>query len=137
MAIDWCEELEKLEAEEATSSCPMPFMPLVPQESFADKALKVILTTLLNQGNPRFRGNGSKPKGRYASLRSRGQCKFYPDNCSPMRDGQGCRRNTRLTAHCPLRNFFARRRDGTISTRLRNDARLMLLYNLRRNIGYG
>ena len=59
--VDWCAELEKLETEETACRCPtvpnnlVEVMRQLQPQSFGDKALRIVLKTLLNQGKAKLR----------------------------------------------------------------------------------
>jgi hypothetical protein len=71
MGIDWCKELEQLETEDAGCGCPgVPgnlaelIYQLQPKESFGDRALKVILSTLANRSQAILRSYSDMGYGR-------------------------------------------------------------------------
>lgn len=135
--FSWCEELKKLDSDCGCQTAFGSLFGLLPKpqpEPFLNKALRVV-TAVLSQRQSSRLNYGTKPK-------KQGHCRHIDlKDCNLLKGGEGCRRNTRLTAHCPFRLYFALRQDGTISTKLRNDAYLALLYNLRGmaqgSIGYG
>jgi len=125
--FNWCEELKKLDNNCGcqTASGSLFGLLLKPQpEPFLNKALRVV-TAVLSQRQSSGLNYGTKPK-------KQGHCRHIDlKDCNLLKGGEGCRRNTRLTAHCPFRLYFARRKDGKVSTKLINSARLRLLYVLR------
>ena len=146
MGVDWCEELRDLEATKpnlpALPNGMVEIMRQLQPEPIWQTTLKQGLVLLAYQavgGNPSDlitlaqRGNGKKSKPR-----KQGVCHdLVMGKCNPLNNGgEGCRKNGRLTSHCPLRGYFARRDDDTISTKL-NSAGLKLVreYKLRQMYG--
>jgi len=78
--VDWCAELEKLETEETACRCPtvpnnlVEVMRQLQPQSFGDKALRIVLKTLLNRGRAELRSySGRKSPLRCMRLRL-GKC---------------------------------------------------------------
>jgi hypothetical protein len=130
MSVDWCEELAKLEteeAEEAACGCPVPFMPTMLQQSFIGKALSVALSILANRGQARIRSYGGyKP-------RREGVCHDYPKNCNPMRGGEGCRKHKR---YCAIKDAFIIK-GGRMTKKVKPEFRMMILNSLLTRGSYG
>lgn len=136
--FDWCGELLKLEE---YPSCRNSFGGLSlsrqPQsESLLDKGLRISRAVLAQRSGGKLRSYGNtKPK-------KLGVCRYlHSGQCNLLHGGQICRRNNRLTRYCPFKGYFTLNEGGTISTRLNNEAYLLLLQNLRslkvREISYG
>lgn len=121
-SFSWCTELQKLEG---NPLCPGTLLTKPPPVSGLVRVLNVAVSALGQEQGSRPRNYGNKPK-------KQGHCRHIDlKDCNLLKGGEGCRRNTRLTAHCPFRLYFAHRKDGTVSTKLINSTRLRLLYVLR------
>ena len=146
MSIDWCEELRNLETTEPNlSALPNGMDEIIRQlqpEPIWQATLKQGLVLLAYQavgGNPSDlvtlaqRGNDKKSKPR-----RQGVCHdLQMGNCNPFHNGgEGCGKNGRLKAFCPLRTYFRKRKDGTISTKLNSEGlKLVRDYKLRQMSG--
>ena len=146
MGVDWCEELRNLETTEPN----LPALPngmvevirqLQPEPAWLVmlKQMLVLLGYRAKGGNPNDLvalmqgGNDKKSKPR-----KQGVCRdLVTGKCNPLSNGgEGCRKNTRLTSHCPLRAYFVKRDGGTLSTKLSLEGlRFVRDYKLRQMNG--